>query len=163
VLARPTLKAQLDGAWLGSFFVKLTSLIKNRIQTRQAGYMARLNTILYQWRQFDIKRAKTRNLSEGWNSSNWLTAKLLMALASTVILGSESRATHGHIFLFHYSGSRPPHRKHTESAWQRPASTYSYDCTLKGLKGQKRSSDCPNCFLIAFFLIYVRLLRPKVL
>jgi hypothetical protein len=32
--------------------------------------------------------------------------KLLLALASTVILGSESRGTHDHILLSHYSGSR---------------------------------------------------------
>jgi hypothetical protein len=31
--------------------------------------------------------------------ANWLTAKLLLALARTVILGSESHGTHDHILL----------------------------------------------------------------
>jgi hypothetical protein len=35
-----------------------------------------------------------------------LSGKLLLALASTVILGSESRWTHDHILLSHDSGSR---------------------------------------------------------
>jgi hypothetical protein len=35
-----------------------------------------------------------------------LTAKLLLALASIVILGFESRGTHDHILLSHVSGSR---------------------------------------------------------
>jgi hypothetical protein len=34
-----------------------------------------------------------------------LTAKLLLVLASTVILGLESRGTHAHILLSHVSGS----------------------------------------------------------
>jgi hypothetical protein len=36
---------------------------------------------------------------------NWLTAKLLLALASIVILGSESHGTHNHILLPYASGS----------------------------------------------------------
>jgi hypothetical protein len=35
-----------------------------------------------------------------------LTAKLLLALATTVIFGSESRGTHDHILLSNVSGSR---------------------------------------------------------
>jgi hypothetical protein len=37
---------------------------------------------------------------------SWLTAKLLLVLASTVILGSESHRTHGHVLLSDGSGSR---------------------------------------------------------
>jgi hypothetical protein len=39
-----------------------------------------------------------------------VTSKLLLALASTVILGSEFHETHDHILLSHVSGSRgtPP-------------------------------------------------------
>jgi hypothetical protein len=39
------------------------------------------------------------------------SAKLALALASTVILGSESRGTHGHIFLSQFSGSLWANRK----------------------------------------------------
>jgi hypothetical protein len=38
---------------------------------------------------------------------DWLTAKLLLALASTLILGSESYGTHDHIVLSDLSGSLP--------------------------------------------------------
>jgi hypothetical protein len=37
--------------------------------------------------------------------ADWTTAKLLLALASTVILGSESHGTHDHVLLCHESGS----------------------------------------------------------
>jgi hypothetical protein len=40
------------------------------------------------------------------SGKDWLTAKLLLALASTVLLGSESRGTNDHILLSHVSGSR---------------------------------------------------------
>jgi hypothetical protein len=44
-------------------------------------------------------------LAPAGSSFSWLTAKLLLALASTVILGSESHRTHGHILLSDGSGS----------------------------------------------------------
>jgi hypothetical protein len=40
-----------------------------------------------------------------WLSIDWMTSKLLLALASTVILGSESHRTHGRIVLFEGSDS----------------------------------------------------------
>jgi hypothetical protein len=50
--------------------------------------------------------------SSGHSLTNWLysvscnlTTKLLVALASTMILGSESHGTHGHILLSDGSGS----------------------------------------------------------
>jgi hypothetical protein len=41
-------------------------------------------------------------------SSDWLTAELLLALASTVILGLEAHGIHDYILLSDGSGSRPP-------------------------------------------------------
>jgi hypothetical protein len=40
------------------------------------------------------------------STCSWLTTELLLVLASTVILGLESRGTHNHILLSHVSGSR---------------------------------------------------------
>jgi hypothetical protein len=39
------------------------------------------------------------------NITDWLISKLLLALASTVILGSDSHGTHDHILLPDGSGS----------------------------------------------------------
>jgi hypothetical protein len=52
---RITVKAQLDGAWLGSFYA---SLVHSQAAPRQARYMARLNTILCHWRQLRRKTSR---------------------------------------------------------------------------------------------------------
>jgi hypothetical protein len=53
------------------------------------------------------KPGRTDRLVVGRNVTltDWLTAKLLLAVASTVILGSESHRTHDHILLSGGSGS----------------------------------------------------------
>jgi hypothetical protein len=59
------LKAHLDGAWLCSFYVITDVIDKESYSTRQARYMARLNTSLCQWRQlWREKSLATRRVVE---------------------------------------------------------------------------------------------------
>jgi hypothetical protein len=59
-----------------------------------------------------------RYIISGQRRAGW--CKLLLTLASTVILGSESRGTHDHILRSHDSGCRATHSLDSESAVKSP-------------------------------------------
>jgi hypothetical protein len=65
----------------------------------------------------DIQRRGQVPQSNLWIARDKKSSKLLLVLASTVILGSESRGTQDHILLSHDSGSRPTHVTRSEEQW----------------------------------------------
>jgi hypothetical protein len=69
-------------------------------------FFPKRSSAIFRWRTHYCSREVVATVAIHSEKSVGWSGKLLLVFASTVILGSDSRWTHGYILLFHDSGNR---------------------------------------------------------